>query len=139
MKNILKDKGIGFYVGCVSAVAAIVSIVGCLMLGGMPFVIALLVAGILLFAVASTKNVSLLVFPSYFCYLAAGALFLANQLYTITNVIAAIDTTSFETPFVVAEEKPAINKGGCCTRRKARVTPAFWCRESYNETHRHYF
>jgi len=100
MKNILKDKGIGFYVGCVSAVAAIVSIVGCLMLGGMPFVIALLVAGI--FAVASTKNVSLLVFPSYFCYLAAGALFLANQLYTITNVIAAIDTTSFETPFVVA-------------------------------------
>ena len=102
MKNILKDKGIGFYVGCVSAVAAIVSIVGCLMLGGMPFVIALLVAGILLFAVASTKNVSLLVFPSYFCYLAAGALFLANQLYTITNVIAAIDTTSFETPFVVA-------------------------------------
>ena len=73
MKNILKDKGIGFYVGCVSAVAAIVSIVGCLMLGGMPFVIALLVAGILLFAVASTK--SLLVFPSYFCYLAAGALF----------------------------------------------------------------
>ena len=72
------------------------------MLGGMPFVIALLVAGILLFAVASTKNVSLLVFPSYFCYLAAGALFLANQLYTITNVIAAIDTTSFETPFVVA-------------------------------------
>ena len=93
MKNILKDKGIGFYVGCVSAVAAIVSIVGCLMLGGMPFV---------LFAVASTKNVSLLVFPSYFCYLAAGALFLANQLYTITNVIAAIDTTSFETPFVVA-------------------------------------
>lgn len=102
MKNILKDKGIGFYVGCVSAVAAIVSIVGCLMLGGMPFVIALLVAGILLFAVASTKNVSLLVFPSYFCYLAAGALFLANQLYTITNVIAAIDTSSFETPFVVA-------------------------------------
>ena len=102
MKNILKDKAIGFYVGCVSAVAAIVSIVGCLMLGGMPFVIALLVAGILLFAVASTKNVSLLVFPSYFCYLAAGALFLANQLYTITNVIAAIDTTSFETPFVVA-------------------------------------
>lgn len=102
MKNILKDKGIGFYVGCVSAVAAIVSVVGCLMLGGMPFVIALLVAGILLFAVASTKNVSLLVFPSYFCYLAAGALFLANQLYTITNVIAAIDTTSFETPFVVA-------------------------------------
>ena len=102
MKNILKDKGIGFYVGCVSAVAAIVSIVGCLMLGGMPFVIALLVACILLFAVASTKNVSLLVFPSYFCYLAAGALFLANQLYTITNVIAAIDTTSFETPFVVA-------------------------------------
>lgn len=102
MKNILKDKGIGFYVGCVSAVAAIVSIVGCLMLGGMPFVIALLVAGILLFAVASTKNVSLLVFPSYFCYLAAGVLFLANQLYTITNVIAAIDTTSFETPFVVA-------------------------------------
>ena len=102
MKNILKDKGIGFYVGCVSALAAIVSIVGCLMLGGMPFVIALLVAGILLFAVASTKNVSLLVFPSYFCYLAAGALFLANQLYTITNVIAAIDTTSFETPFVVA-------------------------------------
>ena len=102
MKNILKDKGIGFYVGCVSAVAAIVSIVGCLMLGGMPFVIALLVAGILLFAVASTKNVSLLVFPSYFCYFAAGALFLANQLYTITNVIAAIDTTSFETPFVVA-------------------------------------
>lgn len=102
MKNILKDKGIGFYVGCVSAVAAIVSIVGCLMLGGMPSVIALFAAGILLFAVASAKNISLLVFPSYFCYLAAGALFLANQLYTITNVIAAIDTTSFEAPFVVA-------------------------------------
>ena len=86
MKNVLKEKGIGFYVGCVSAVAAIVAIVGCLVLGGMPSVIALLVAGVLFFAVASAKNISLLVFPAYFCYLAAVAIIVT----IVTGLISTI-------------------------------------------------
>lgn len=102
MKQTMKDKGPGFYLGALSAVLALVSMIGCLVLGGMTVEVVLLAVGILAFVVTAASNKDLMIFASYFCYLVAGCLFLADQLYTITNVAAGIDATSFETSFVVA-------------------------------------
>ena len=97
MGNTTTKKGLGFYFGIVSAVLAAVAIVGCFLVEGLTLEIALLAAGIILFAVTAVTGNNLLIFLSYFCYLGAGCVFLSNQLYTITNVIAGIDTTSFDT------------------------------------------
>ena len=102
MGNITIKKGLGFYFGSVGAVLAVVAAVGCFLVEGLTLEIALLVAGIVLFAATAVTGNNLLIFLPYFCYLGAGCVFLSNQLYTITNVIAGIDATSFETNFLVA-------------------------------------
>ena len=102
MGNTTMNKGLGFYFGAASAILAVVAAVGCFLTEGFTPEIALLAAGIVLFAATAVTGNNLLIFLSYFCYLAAGCVFLSNQLYTITNVIAGIDATSFEANFLVA-------------------------------------
>ena len=94
--------GVGFYLGCAGAVMAAVAVVGCAILGGMTPEILLLVLGIALFGAAVVLKQQMLVLLSCFCYVGAGCTFLTHQLYTVTNVIAGIDATSFEGKFLVA-------------------------------------
>lgn len=102
-RTILTTKpGPGFYLGCAGAVLAVVAVAGCAMLGGMTPEILLLILGIALFAASVVLKQQLLVLLSCFCYVGAGCAFLTHQLYTVTNVIAGIDATSFEPKFLVA-------------------------------------
>lgn len=102
-KRVLDLKsGLGFYVGCVGAVLAIVADIGCIMLGQMVPQPLFLVVNIALFGAAAMMKRQALMLLFYFCCLGAGCAFLPHQLYTVTNVIAGIDATGFETKFLVA-------------------------------------
>ena len=92
-----KRYGLGFYLGIISVITAMITVVGGFMLG-----IAFSVAGIVLFFVAVKTDLAILRLAYYICYLLAGTMFISGQLYTITNVMAGIDAKSFETGFIVA-------------------------------------
>lgn len=97
-----KENGAGFILGIVASVLAIVGIVGCVMIGGLTKEICLLTLGVVLFAVATKVGSNLLVYLPYACYLGAGCLFLSDEMYTISNVLTAIDANTFSTGFKVA-------------------------------------
>ena len=97
-----KRYGLGFYLGIISVITAMITVVGGFMLGNAFPVIAFSVAGIVLFFVAVKTDLAILRLVYYICYLLAGTMFISGQLYTITNVMAGIDAKSFETGFIVA-------------------------------------
>lgn len=87
-----KKYGTGFIFGVLSAVFAVLGIAGSISMGKFTAISdVLLIAGIILFAVSFITEINSLVFLAYFCYLAAFGRFLAEELYTISNVLTAID------------------------------------------------
>lgn len=96
-----RNFSMGFYLGILSVIASVGTIVGCIILGDMVPTIVLSIIGIVLFVLAVATKYTLIRFLYYFCYLAAGATFISGQLYTITNVMAGIDAQSFEMGFMV--------------------------------------
>ncbi|OZG59734.1 hypothetical protein BLEM_2209 [Bifidobacterium lemurum] len=99
----LRAKGAGFYVAALAAVAAVIGIVGNAMLGSFATLSTLLLAaGVVLFLASVALPWDLVVMCSYFCYIAAFCRFIAEQLYTISNVLTAIDANSFATSFIIA-------------------------------------
>jgi hypothetical protein len=98
----MKKYGLGFYLGCVSAVLAVVALISCAMVGGLGTSVVLLVVGILLFAVTAVTGNDLIIFASYLCYLCAGWNFLSVELFTISNLLTAIDATTLPAGFVPA-------------------------------------
>lgn len=83
----------------IGTIAAIIS--GCI-LGGFSISVLLCILGIVSYGISMWKKIDILSFISYFCYIGAGCRFIAEQLYTISNVMTAIDATSFSTPFIVS-------------------------------------
>lgn len=103
MAEKIKNYGMGFILGLVSVIFAVLGIVGGIMMGKLTAVSELLlIAGIILFAAAFAVKMNSLVFLAYFCYLAAFGRFLAEELYTISNVLTAIDGMTLAAGFWVA-------------------------------------
>lgn len=96
-----KKYGLGFYLGIISVITALITVAGGLMMGNAASVIGFAVAGIVIFFVAVKVDLSILRLIYFLCYLLAGSMFISGQLYTITNVMAGIDAKSFETGFIV--------------------------------------
>lgn len=96
-----KKYGLGFYLGIISVITALITVAGGLMMGNAASVIGFAVAGIVIFFVSVKCDLSILRLVYFLCYLLAGAMFISGQLYTITNVMAGIDAKSFETGFIV--------------------------------------
>lgn len=96
-----KKYGLGFYLGIISVITALITVAGGLMMGNAVSVIGFAVAGIVIFFVAVKVDLSILRLIYFLCYLLAGSMFISGQLYTITNVMAGIDAKSFETGFIV--------------------------------------
>lgn len=96
-----KKFGLGFYLGIISVITALITVAGALMLGNAASVIGFAVAGIVIFFVSVKSDLSILRLVYFLCYLLAGSMFISGQLYTITNVMAGIDAKSFETGFII--------------------------------------
>lgn len=96
-----KKYGLGFYLGIISVITALITVAGSLMMGNAASVIGFAVAGIVIFFVAVKVDLSILRLVYFLCYLLAGSMFISGQLYTITNVMAGIDAKSFEIGFIV--------------------------------------
>jgi hypothetical protein len=101
--NQIKEMALGFYLAVASAGFAVFAIVGGIIREkSLPVSVVLLVIGIGSFVAASKLKFSLSAMAAYFFYVAAACCFIGQELYTITDRIAAIDTTSFETSFITA-------------------------------------
>ena len=98
----MKEFGFGFYLGCASAVLALAALICCVLVGGLSISVILLAVGIIIFAAAAVTGNDLIIFASYLCYLCAGWNFLSVELFTISNLLTAIDETVLPTGFIPA-------------------------------------
>lgn len=95
-----KQFGMGAYLLLISDLCAVLSLIGCIWMGDATAAIVCLVLGIAASGLALYKGLDILAYPSYLLYIAAFGCAVYAKLYTISNVLTAIDASSFPTSLV---------------------------------------
>ncbi len=91
-----KNWGTGSYLMLAGDVCAVLSLIGCFWLGiGISAASLCLVLGIAASLLAIKSGRDILAYPSYLLYIAAFCFAVYAELYTISNVLVAIDSSSF--------------------------------------------
>ncbi len=91
-----KNWGTGSYLMLAGNVCAVLSLIGCFWLGiGISAASLCLVLGIAASLLAIKSGRDILAYPSYLLYIAAFCFAVYAELYTISNVLVAIDSSSF--------------------------------------------
>ncbi len=91
-----KNWGTGSYLMLAGDVCAVLSLIGCFWLGiGISAASLCLVLGIAASLLAIKTGRDILAYPSYLLYIAAFCFAVYAELYTISNVLVAIDSSSF--------------------------------------------
>ncbi|MEY8493052.1 hypothetical protein AALC16_08570 [Lachnospiraceae bacterium 29-91] len=103
MADITKNRGMGVLFGIVTcAVAVFTATVYYILYGGLSLTHLMLALGIAAFLISAVSKLDWFMLVSYFFYIAAGGIFLGDQIMTISNVLTAIDATSFDTGFTLS-------------------------------------
>lgn len=91
------------FIPLLSILGVAVALIGYLMLGTLATLPTLLLAiGAAIIIVSYVKEVVLGYLVGFFFYIGAGCMFLSAQIFTISNVLTAIDASSFEASFIVS-------------------------------------
>ena len=95
-----KQFGMGAYLLLASDLCAVLALIGCIWMGDATTAVVCIVLGIAASFLALYKSYDILLYPSYLLYIAAFGCAVYAKLYTISNILTAIDATSFPASLV---------------------------------------
>ena len=95
-----KQFGTGAYLLIASDLCAVLALIGCIWMGDATTAVVCIVLGIAASLPALGKGYDILLYPSYLLYIAAFGCAIYAKIYTISNVLTAIDATSFPASLV---------------------------------------